>query len=158
MLVRSALAFVRGLVARYRGVPTSAGQTGLMATDGYRGFGVRHDSDAPYQRYQLKYQHAQQGPHGATQGHTKYHQKASIFDLHTPRTEAAAGKRRIEAAIFSPICVVDTEPEPRGTLHECTDVIRPFNGRRRSVGWLEAASVGLSGGGRLSVALVFGGR
>jgi hypothetical protein len=60
-----------------------------MATDGYRGFGVRHDSDAPFQRYQLKYQHAQQGPHGATQGHTKYHQKASIFDLHTPRTKAA---------------------------------------------------------------------
>src|ERR1035437_2192089 len=28
-------------------------------------------------------------PHGATQGHTKYHQKASNFDLHTPRTEAA---------------------------------------------------------------------
>jgi len=87
----SAPTSVRGLVARYRGVPTSAGQTGLMATDSYRGFGVRHDSDAPYQRYQLKYQHAQQGPHGATQGHTKYHQKASIFDLHTPRTEAAAG-------------------------------------------------------------------
>ena len=60
-----------------------------MATDGYRGFGVRYDSDAPFQRYQLKYQHAQQGPHGATQGHTKYHQKASIFDLHTPRTKAA---------------------------------------------------------------------
>ena len=28
-------------------------------------------------------------PLRATQGHTKYHQKASIFDLHTPRTRAA---------------------------------------------------------------------
>ena len=124
----SAPTSVWGLVARYRGVPTSAGQTGLMATDGYRGFGVRHDSDAPFQRYQLKYQHAQQGPHGATQGHTKYHQKASIFDLHTPRTKAAAGKRQIAVATYSSICVVETAPEPRGAPHECPDIIRPFHG------------------------------
>ena len=30
-------------------VPTSAVEIGFMATDGYRGFGIRHDSDAPYQ-------------------------------------------------------------------------------------------------------------
>ena len=50
--VRAALASLQGLVARYRGVPTSAGQTRRSATDGYRGFGIRHDSDAPCQCYQ----------------------------------------------------------------------------------------------------------
>jgi hypothetical protein len=54
--VWSAPTSVRGLVACYRGVPTAAGQTGRMATDSYRGFGIRHDSDA---LYQLKCQHAQ---------------------------------------------------------------------------------------------------
>ena len=69
-----------------------------------------------------------------------------------------ASKRRIAAATRSSICVVETAPEPRGALHECPDVIRPFHGGRRSVDWLETASAGLFRGGRLPVALVFCGR
>ena len=93
-----------------------------------------------------------------TKAHQRDQQNTKGNSCHTPRTEAAAGKRRIAAATFSSICIVATAPEPRGARHECPYIIRPLHGGRRSVDWLETAPAGLFGGGRSSVALVFGGR
>ncbi len=70
----------------------SAGQTGCMATDG-SGLptvsttmkvgtnATNSNTNKPNKDHPV--------PLGATQSHTKYHQKASNFDLHTPRTKAA---------------------------------------------------------------------
>ena len=142
-------------------VPRSAGQVGCMATDG-NGLptisttmklgtnATNSNTNKPNKDHPV--------PLGATQGHTKYHQKASNFDLHTPRTKAAGGRRRIAAATISSICVVDAAPEPGGARHVCPYVIRPFHGGRRSVDGLEAAPAGLFGRGQSSVALEFGGQ
>ncbi len=70
----------------------SAGQTGCMATDG-SGLptvsttmkvgtnATNSNTNKPNKDHPV--------PLGATQSHTKYHQKARNFDLHTPRTKAA---------------------------------------------------------------------
>jgi hypothetical protein len=96
MSVQSTLAPLRRFPSRFRG-----GFSLRRRDRGVRrpmAVGFRHDGDVQYQRYQFKYQQAQQRPPGTTQGHTgptRYHQKASEIPWHTPRTKAAAGKRRI---------------------------------------------------------------
>ena len=146
-------------------VPMSAGQVGCMATDG-NGLptisttmklgtnATNSNTNKPNKDHPV--------PLRATQGSaTKLHGapiRPVYFDLHTPRTKAAGGRRRIAAATISSICVVDAAPEPGGARHVCPYVIRPFHGGRRSVDGLEAAPAGLFGRGQSSVALEFGGQ
>ncbi len=73
-------------------VPTSGGQVGCVATDS-SGLptvstmmklgtnATNSNTNKPNKDHLV--------PLRAIQGHTKYHQKASNFDLHTPRTKAA---------------------------------------------------------------------
>ena len=93
MPVQSALAPLRGLPSRYRGCSNVRRPSWVQgATDGSRLPTVRttvklgtnatkSNTNKPNKDHPV--------PLRATQGHTKYHQKASIFDLHTPRTKAA---------------------------------------------------------------------
>ena len=73
-------------------VPMSADEIGFMANDGVRlptvsttvelgTNATNSNTNTPNKDHSV--------PLRATQGHTKYHQKASIFDLHPPRTKAA---------------------------------------------------------------------
>ena len=77
-------------------VPTSADEIRFMATDGVRlptvsttvklgTNATNSNTNKPNKDHPV--------PFRATLGHTKYHQKASNFDLHTPRTKAAEASR-----------------------------------------------------------------
>jgi len=101
LLVRSALAPLRGFPSRYRG-GSNVRRPSRVHGDRWQSCShSQFDGVARYQRYQFKYQQAQQRPPGTTQGHTgpsKYHQKASKIPCHTPRTKAAGASRSTIAA------------------------------------------------------------
>lgn len=67
--VRAALASLRGLVARYRG-DSNVPRRDRVHGDRWRSSShSQHNGETRYQRYQLKYQQAQQRPPVTTQGH-----------------------------------------------------------------------------------------
>src|SRR5664280_1606499 len=110
--VRSVLASVRGLVARYSGRSNVPRRGRVHANRSPPGLDILHDDDVPYQRYQLKYQHAQQGPHGATQCHQSTTKRLVVLTS-TPHALKLPEQAQAEIGATNETCEVQWEGPPQ---------------------------------------------